>query len=145
MDPDGEYLVRIWDEHVYPLAEKMGFAMKRPQVQPRTRMAHAVAKWAADNGKFDSFNRAVFKAFFQDGCDIGNHDVLIQIAQKIGLNANELESQGRMDLYMQQVLNDAEKAKRAHVRAVPAFVANGRVFASGVQSFSQLQQLIPLL
>jgi hypothetical protein len=86
LDPNGEYLTGIWQEHVYPLAEKMGFAMKLPSVQPRTRLAHAAAKWAADHGKFNAFNHALFRAFFQDDHDIGKLEILMQIAEKIGLN-----------------------------------------------------------
>ena len=144
LDPNGEYLTGIWQEHVYPLAEKMGFTMKLPSVQPRTRLAHAAAKWAADHGKFNAFNHALFRAFFQDDHDIGKLEILMQIAEKIGLNPNDLESGSQMDFYVQKVLHDEEMALQANVRAVPAYVSNNKVLATGVQNLLQLQQLIPL-
>ena len=144
LDPDGDYLNSAWQEHVYPLAEKMGFTMKQPPVQPRTRLAHAAAKWAADNGRFEAFNIALFKAFFQDGLDIGKLEILAQIAEKLDMDPNALEFEAQMDSYVRKVLHDQERAKQINVRAVPAFVSNGKVLAAGVQSLSQLQHLVSL-
>lgn len=122
----------------------MGFTMNLPPVQSRTRLAHAAAKWAAANGKFNAFNIALFKAFFQDGRDIGKLEILLQIAEKLGMSPNELEPKSQMDSYIPLVLQDEEMAKQANVRAVPAYVLNGKVMAAGVQSLSQLQQLLSL-
>ena len=122
----------------------MGFTMNLPPVQPRTRLAHAAAKWAAANGKFNAFNSALFKAFFQDGRDIGKLEILLQLAEKLGMSPNELEPKSQMDSYIPLVLQDEEIAKQANVRAVPAYVLNGKVLAAGVQSLSQLQQLLSL-
>ena len=144
LDPHGDYLTRVWKEHVYPLAEKMGFTMNLPPVQPRTRLAHAAAKWAAGKGSFAAFNRALFKAFFQDGLDIGKIKTLVQIAEKLDLAPNELVSDSQMNSYVASVLHDEEMARQANVKAVPAYVADGKILAAGVQSLAQLQQLLSL-
>ncbi len=119
--------------------------MKLPAVQPRTRMAHSAAKWAEDNGNFAAFNYGLFKAFFQDGLDIGKIEVILQVAADLGLHPDKLEFASQLDFYAQDVLNDAEMARRAHVTAVPAYVVNGKVMAAGVQSPAQLQHLVALL
>jgi len=113
-----------------------------PPVQPRTRMAHAAAKWAADNSSFAAYNYAIYKAFFQDGLDIGRLEILLQIAEHLGLDTIALESKTKMDTYLKQVLLDEDLARQIGVRAVPAYVANGKVKAAGIQNLSQLQQLI---
>ena len=144
MDPNGDYLTSAWQEHVYPLAEKMGITMHKPPVQPRTRLAHAFAKWAKDYGKFTVFNNALFKAFFQDGRDIGKMEILLQIVKDLGMPPNTLESESQLDSYVNRVLQDEEMARQINVRAVPAYVTNNKVLAAGVQSLNQLQQLISL-
>lgn len=144
MDPNGAYLTSAWQEHVYPLAERMGFTMKRPQVQPRTRLAHSAAKWATAKRRFDAFNIALFKSFFQDGRDIGKVKILMQIAEELGMDPAELESALQSESYLHQVLVDEEMAREAEVRAVPAYVLQGKVLAAGVQSPVQLQHLISL-
>lgn len=144
LDPNGDYLTGVWQEHVYPLADKMGFIMKLPPVQPRTRLPHAVAKWAADNDQFGAFNTELFRAFFQDGLNIGKLEILMQIAERLDLNQHELESESCIDSYMSKVLLDEKMARDLNVRAVPAYVSNGTILAAGMQSLSQLRQLIDL-
>ncbi len=141
LKPDDDYLTGIWRQHVYPLAAKMGFTMKRPPVQPRTRLAHAAAKWAADHGRFAAFNRALFKGFFQDGCDIGKLEIIKKLAEKAGLDPHDLESGKQLEFYVQKVVHDEEMARTSDVRAVPAYVSNGKVLAAGVQSVAQLHRL----
>jgi predicted DsbA family dithiol-disulfide isomerase len=142
LEPQGDYLSRVWQEHVYPLAEKMGFTMNLPPVQPRTRLAHAAVKWAADYGRFNDYNSALFKAFFQDGLDIGKLEILQQIAEKLDMDTDGFATESQVDAYVCKVLRDEETAQEANVRAVPAYVANGKVLAAGVQTLAQLQQLI---
>jgi len=142
LDPQGDYLKSAWQNHVYPLAMKMRFSMNMPQVQPRTRLAHAIGKWAGDKSSFAAYNYAVFKAFFQDGHNIGELDILLQIVRELGLVPDELKSGTLLDSYVHQAIRDEEMAKQIGVRAVPAYVSNGKVLAAGVQSLSQLQQLI---
>jgi integrase len=38
LDPNGEYLRRVWRSSVYPLAEQLGVTMLLPPVQPHTGM-----------------------------------------------------------------------------------------------------------
>ncbi|MDQ3803335.1 MAG: hypothetical protein M3416_05715 [Acidobacteriota bacterium] len=38
LDPNGEYLRRVWRSSVYPLAEWLGVTMRPPPVQPRSRI-----------------------------------------------------------------------------------------------------------
>jgi predicted DsbA family dithiol-disulfide isomerase len=118
--------------------------MHKPPVQPRTRLAHAFAKWAAENGKFDELNHALFEAFFQDGRDIGKMEILLQIADELGLQPDALVSETQMDSYVQSVLHDEKMARQINVRAVPAYAVNGKVLAAGVQSLIRLQQLVSL-
>jgi len=119
--------------------------MKLPSLQPRTRLAHVVAIWSADHGKFAAFNHAVFTALFQDDHDIGKLEILLQIAEKFGLNSKDLASGSHVYFYMQKVIHDEEMEIQADVRAVPPCVSNNKVLATGMQKILQLQQMLPLL
>ena len=79
LDPKGEYLQRVWRDSVYPLSDRLGFNMKLPSVQPRSRKAHEAAHWARSAGYFNEYNLAIFRAFFEKGEDIGKIDVLVGI------------------------------------------------------------------
>jgi len=142
LDPNGAYLVSAWQNHVYPLAAKMKMDLKRPPIQPRSRLAHEAAKWAAAQGSFEPYHIGLFRAFFQRGKDIGNIETLKGLAADLQLDANSLHVSLQNSDFTALVLADEEEARRVDVRAVPAFVINGKLQAAGVQTAERLQELV---
>jgi predicted DsbA family dithiol-disulfide isomerase len=120
----------------------MGMPLRLPPVQPRSRLAHEAAKWAGSQGRFGEYNIAIFRAFFEHGDDISKPDVLGRLAADIGLDSQALYSTLDNGEFTGQVLADEDKAQEIGVRAVPAFVANSRILASGVQTAATLQELL---
>jgi predicted DsbA family dithiol-disulfide isomerase len=59
--------------------------MKRPPVQPRSRLAHEAAKWADKHGRFEEYHLALFRAFFEFGKDIGNIEILKELASDVNI------------------------------------------------------------
>jgi predicted DsbA family dithiol-disulfide isomerase len=142
LDPNGEYLHRVWGSSVYPLAENLGIDIKLPPVQPRSRRAHEAAHWARRHGKFREYNDALFRAFFQRGEDIGNIEVFVRLASDIGLDGHDLRAALDNGLYLENVLADEREAKKLGLSGVPAFVAHRKIALSGVQSVQSLQKLV---
>ena len=142
LDPQGEYLARVWKEAVYPLAERLGIRMRLPPVQPRSRLAHEAAKWARTQDHFDEYNAAIFRAFFEGGEDIGSEEVLARLAVDLNLDAVSLRGSLKAREFEASVLADEDEAEALGVRGVPAFVADRRAALSGVQSMPALQALI---
>lgn len=142
LDPNGKYLVSAWENHVYPLAAKMNMPLKRPPIQPRSRLAHEAAKWAEKHNAFEEYNLALFRAFFEHGKDIGDIKILTELAADLKLDAKSLHASLKNNDYTALVLADEDEAKRVGVRAVPAFVVNGMVQAAGVQSSQRLNELV---
>lgn len=142
LEPGGEYLTNVWRNHVYPLAKKMNFDMKLPPIQPRSRLAHEAAKWARSKNRHHEYNLSLFKAFFTDGLDIGKIEELAKLAVKLGLDPHNLQAALNENIFTAEVIADEEKARHIGVNAVPAFAANGRVLAAGVQTVERLQSLI---
>jgi len=140
LDPDGDYLVSAWQNHVYPLAAKMNMPLKKPPVQPRSRLAHEAAKWAGKHGRFEPYNLAIFRAFFEHGKDIGEIEILKQLAVDLKLDAESLQISLKNGDYTAMVLADEHEAGQVGVRAVPAFVVNGKVQAAGVQTAERLHE-----
>ena len=83
IDPNSDYLRRVWTDSVAPLAQRLGVTMRFPPVKPRTRLAHEAAHWARAQGGFDDYHKEIFRAFFERGEDIGDAEVLIALAQNL--------------------------------------------------------------
>ena len=125
LDPDGDYLHNVWNASVYPMANSLGMDLRLPPVQPRSRKAMEAAEFAREESKFDEMHTALFEAFFRDGQDIGDVDVLVEVGAGVGLDGEALRealSEGR---YTEKVVADEGLARRLGVDSVPTmFVAH---------------------
>lgn len=142
LPPDGEYLHRVWNSSVYPMAESLGITMKLPPVQPRSRLAHEAAHWARMQGKFDEMNAKVFRAFFERGEDIGDREVLISLAAKLNLEIESLRRALENREFEPSVIADEQAAEQIGVSGVPAFVANRKFALNGVQLIENLKMIV---
>jgi len=143
LDPGGEYLTRVWRDAVYPLAASLGMLMRLPPIQPRSRRAHEAAKWAgAQEGRFDDFNAALFRAIFERGEDIADTGVLMQLAATLELDAASLRRALDSREFEAEVLADERDAELLDVTGVPAFIASRRAIVSGVQPAAALREMI---
>ncbi len=141
LPPDGEYLHRVWNSSVYPMAESMGVVMKLPPVQPRSRLAHEAAHWARTQGKFEAMNAAIFRAFFERGENIAEIDVLVSLTSALNLGSESLRRALESGEFKANVIADEKEAETIGLSGVPAFVANRKFALSGVQSLENLKML----
>lgn len=142
--PEGAYLQNAWRHSVYPLASRMGVEIELPKVspQPYTRLAFEGLEFAKDRGRGDEYNSRAMRAFFQESRNIGDPEVLAQLASEIALDAIAF----RQALDSREYSSRVEKLLRhAHeevgITGVPFFVIGGRML-TGVQSKEALASAI---
>ncbi|MGC1304143.1 MAG: DsbA family oxidoreductase [Caulobacteraceae bacterium] len=104
--------------------------------------AHRLLHWAETQGKQKALKSALFDAYFTEGLNPGDHEVLVAKAQAVGLDpdaAREVLSSGR---YAQEV-RDAERLwQQRGVNAVPAVIINDRYLISGGQPAAAFEQAL---
>lgn len=116
--------------------------MRLPPVQSRSRRAHEAARWARTQDRFDDYNAALFRAFFERGEDIAQIEVLLKLASDLQLDQSSLRAALASREFEAGVLADEREAAELGVNGVPAFVAERRMALSGVQPFEVLQELV---
>lgn len=86
--PEDDYLPSIWSRAVYPMAERHGVQLRLPSVspQPYTELAFRGAIHAQQQSREEAYHRRMFTAFFHDDLDIGNKEVLGELAEQVGLD-----------------------------------------------------------
>ncbi len=95
--------------------------------------AHRLLHWAAHTGRQAKLKHALFTANFVNGKDPGDHDVLVEAAERAGLDgaaAAEVLSSGR---YADEVRQEAGLWRSRGIDAVPAIVINDKHLISGGQ------------
>lgn len=141
---EDQYLPNIWKRSVYPMAEKLGVPIKLPNIspQPRTEKAFQVFVMAEINGLGHEFTMAVMKAFFQEEKDIGNNEILADIATDIGLERSAVLSALAEETYRNHHLEALRHAADADkISSVPTIIIGENTFF-GVPSLPELQEAI---
>src|SRR5690606_31680586 len=95
--------------------------------------AHRFAHFAKANGKQDQAEEMLFKAYFTDGKNIDDYNVLIQLGEEIGLEPGALKLALETGQYADAVNSDIEQAKSLGIRGVPFFVFDRKAAVSGAQ------------
>jgi predicted DsbA family dithiol-disulfide isomerase len=106
------------------------------KVAPNTMGAHRLIRWAAQAGPGVQ-NKAVsllFKAFFEEGKDIGSAPVLIQIAKEAGMDASIVETLLPTDAEEGGVIGEIATAKQLGITGVPCFIIDQKYAVSGAQT-----------
>lgn len=121
-DPQADYLRMTWLQAVLPMADRRQLTMKIPPVQPHSRKALEAANFARSQGRFGDFNRALFRAFFEYGQNIGEDQVLLQLASATGLKPEALRLALQEQQHRVAVSDDEALADTLGLRAVPVLL-----------------------
>lgn len=145
--PENDYLPQIWKDAVYPMADRLGVPMTLPSVspQPRTEKAFMVLQLAYEQRKAEAYSEAMFKAFFQENRNIGEEDVIIDIATSIGLDETEVKTALRSEERRSQQQSDQDYAvNEVGVTSVPSIMIEGQLLR-GVPSATRLKKTVDTL
>jgi len=114
-------------------AEGIHFAFDRIERTPNTLDAHRLI-WLADRqGCQDAVMEALFVAYFTEGRDIGNQQILIDVVSEAGLDRPRAEAMLNSD-QGKDAITEAEGLSRRHrVDGVPFFIINSEITLSGAQ------------
>jgi predicted DsbA family dithiol-disulfide isomerase len=102
-----------------------------------SRLAQELGKWAEQMGKGQAFHDAVFRAYFADGRNIAEVNILVDIATSVGLDAAEANDVMAARTFKEAVDTDWARAYESGVTAVPTFLMNGQTLV-GAQRFKAL-------
>jgi len=95
--------------------------------------AHRVAKWARQFDMEEEVTNRFMKAYFTDGLNIADHNVLVNLVNELKMDTKGLLSILESDAYKETVNNEIQEAREVGVRGVPFFVLNRKYGVSGAQ------------
>ncbi|MEL6168529.1 MAG: DsbA family oxidoreductase [Pseudomonadota bacterium] len=100
---------------------------------PNTLDAHRLIHWAGLEGRQTPVVAALFKAYFQEGRDIGDHAVLLDVAEAQGLDRAMTERLLGSDADADDIRARDAHARERGVTGVPTFVIGQRHAVPGAQ------------
>jgi len=99
-----------------------------------TRNAHLLMHWAEGFNKQTTLNERLIVAYFNDGEDISNLTVLLNIAEEIGLDRKETKAALTSTQLNQQLDAKVARYQAFDIRSIPAFIINETELISGSNS-----------
>lgn len=116
-------------------AEKAGLsinfeAMKRT---PNTLNAHRLIHWAGIEGRQTAAVSALFKAYFVEARDIGDPDVLADVADSIEMDASVVTRLLATDADCQAIHDRDAHSREMGIHSVPTFIVAGKHAVPGAQ------------
>jgi predicted DsbA family dithiol-disulfide isomerase len=111
---------------------------------PNTVNSHRLVRYAAEFGIQTPVISAVFDAYFLDGQDIGDLEILADIAGTAGLDRASTLEFLESDTDAATILAEDELARRLGVNGVPCFIVDRKYAVSGAQSPEVLVQVFDL-
>jgi predicted DsbA family dithiol-disulfide isomerase len=156
MGPDGEaivdYLGKKYGRTPEQIAETQAVIRERGAsvgfaFGPRTHVyntfdAHRLLHWAGIKGKQLPLKLTLLRAYHGDGKATSDHDVLVEAAESVGLDAAEARNVLQSSDYTDEVRAEERKYQEMGVHSVPAFIFNNRYLVTGGQPVEAFEQAI---
>jgi len=100
---------------------------------PNSRRSLIVGEYSRKMGKNEEFTDTIFKAYFEDCVNIGNDEVIISLAKKIGMTKKDVENALEDPLLQKTYENNMAEAKKRNITGVPTFIINDKYTIVGAQ------------
>jgi predicted DsbA family dithiol-disulfide isomerase len=104
--------------------------------------AHRLVHLAQTHELQDAMKERLLRAYFSEGELVSDQDTLVRLAVEVGLDEQEVRELLAGERYAEEVREDERTAGELGIRAVPTFVLDRRLGASGAQPPDALLDLL---
>ncbi|MBT3702260.1 MAG: DsbA family oxidoreductase [Alphaproteobacteria bacterium] len=141
--PDGEDETRENDERAYIVgeAEDLPFAFDLIERTPNTVDSHRLIRWSHSVGVQDAVVEKLFERYFMEGGDIGDPEVLLEIADEVGLDYDLVADLLSGEKDIEAVQEENEKFKEMGVTGIPCFIIDHKYVVMGAQEAETFLQM----
>jgi predicted DsbA family dithiol-disulfide isomerase len=125
-------------------AEAAGLTINFEDMQrtPNTMDAHRLIHWAGIEGRQTAAVDALFKAYFVEARDIGDPDILADIADGLGMDAAVVRRLLQSDADREDIARRDAHSREMGVTSVPTFIVAGKHAVPGAQPPELWQKVI---
>ena len=123
------------------LMDAEGLPYSRRTHTYNSRLAQELGTWADTQPGGEALHDALYRAYFVDTRNIGDPEILVALAESVGLSGAEARAVITERRFKVQVDADWSKSRQYGVTGVPTFVAGGYGVV-GAQPYEALAQLL---
>jgi len=148
--PEGiprEELHRRYSEDVHDrtrqMVEAAGLSYNpSPDLVPNSRKALEVTELARDRGVHEPVHTRLMRAYWEEGQNIGDEEVLLGLVGEAGLDADEAAAALAERRYSDRVDASTYAAQKQGINGIPAFVVGERFLILGAQPHETFERAL---
>lgn len=100
---------------------------------PNTMDSHRLIRWAGTAGCQNEMVDSLFRRYFEQGQDIGSHEVLIEAADEVDMDTDIVRDLLSKDADRELIAREDAMAREIGIQGVPSFVINSQWVVTGAQ------------
>jgi protein disulfide-isomerase len=127
------------------MVEAAGLTYNPSPKLPNTLHALQVTEAARDAGLHDPVHTRLMHAYWSEGKDLGDDEVLLELVAEAGLDRTEAAGAIAEGRYADRVVASTQEANRIGINAIPAFVLDRRLLVLGAQPEEAFEQALEQL
>jgi predicted DsbA family dithiol-disulfide isomerase len=150
--PEGVYRSELekrygagFTDHVRAFIENEGMEYGPPDKSPRSVASLQVSELARDRDRFEELHERMFRAYWAEGRDIGDREVLVSVGIDARLEPAEINHVLDNDIYLDRIQSSTRTAHDAGVSGVPAWVIDHRYLIPGAQPHEVFERVLERL
>jgi predicted DsbA family dithiol-disulfide isomerase len=121
---------------------EVGVVFSNLKLLSNSRLALVASEYARDQGMYHSFHEKMFHAYFTEGLDIGNPDVIAAVAGKSGLDEKETRSAILDGRYASRLDEARKEGQLIGLTGVPLFIVENKYKIVGAQPIETFRDLL---
>ncbi|MEL7545708.1 MAG: DsbA family oxidoreductase [Pseudomonadota bacterium] len=126
----------------YGHEDDIPFAFDKITRRPNSFDAHRLVRWAQGQGFGVAAKEKLFEAYFANGEDIGEADVLTRIAGDIGLDPVIVSDLLERGADVDTVREEQELFRQMGIAGVPTYIAHRQIAVQGAESSEKLSRFL---
>ncbi|CAB5109469.1 hypothetical protein D3OALGA1CA_3541 [Olavius algarvensis associated proteobacterium Delta 3] len=135
--------VGLMMDRLRTVAREEGLPFGDRKMTYNSRLAQELGKWAESMGRGDDFHAAAFRAYFVDGQNLAEPDVLTNLACSVGLPEEDARQVLTVRTFKDPVDSDWQKSYEHGITAVPTLELNGTQLV-GFQPYAEMVQFVQI-
>lgn len=135
---NAEYMFHVLNTAIKPYGLKFGGA----DLMANTEKALIATEYARDHGKAHEFLDETFRIYFTEGQNIAEADVLGVVAERTGLDPDEMMKKVEDCTYRSRLTEAKKSAHYYSVRSTPTFIIDDKLKIVGAQSLDVFRKAL---
>ena len=109
---------------------------------PNTFNSHRLIYWSKEENCHLETVEMIFKSYFEESKDIGDINVLLDIARKVGMDDKKIRNKFENDDDSSTIINEEQSNRENGVMGVPSYIIDDGITLTGSQPVDSIVKLL---